>query len=314
MESSRKIYDNILCTQESTRVFYIQMAALLEQDPYFFQAYLEMLWNAEERKDHVLYKEILIHSLYHLKKVLFDAKARGKWFSKAEFKDIEALQFLLKIAREQVSFLHQEKYRLLFLEHIGKKYLKATHKKPLNNNGIYLKKLMDVDVSCIKQELNDSEPYWWQIETKRQEMISHHQHTHSIIIRYIQSPQITYNPVDGPHESISSSYVAKYARTHSLILQIAKDLGVGLGRVALVRMQPYSQAYRHCDNEPFLKGRNRYHLVISSGKINILESGNQKQSVSEGELWQFNNDVFHRAHNLSPVPRTHIIFDGYDLE
>ena len=63
----------------------------------------------------------------------------------------------------------------------------------------------------------------------------------------------------------------------------------------------------------YLKERDRYHLVLSCGERNLLESGNNRFNVKPGELWFFDNKVMHRAANLSDAPRVHIIFDGYGL-
>jgi hypothetical protein len=83
----------------------------------------------------------------------------------------------------------------------------------------------------------------------------------------------------------------------------------GLGRVVLVRLKPHSRVFRHYDGEAWLKGRNRYHLVIKSSQGSIMNSGSETKTFQEGDLFLFNNKVMHTAENHSDDWRIHAIFD-----
>lgn len=122
-----------------------------------------------------------------------------------------------------------------------------------------------------------------------------------------------YQPVDGIHESEEVFFSRQYPKTNALVTALAHELGLALGRVVLVRLPAHSQVYRHYDDEAYLQERDRYHLVLSCGDRNLLESGNNRFNVKPGELWFFDNKVMHRAVNPSDTPRVHIIFDGYPL-
>jgi hypothetical protein len=148
----------------------------------------------------------------------------------------------------------------------------------------------------------------------RQQTISHHQDTHAIVLRSLPTRAVEYTPVDGVHESEVTPFAKLCPLTHAWVLEWAQKLNIGLGRVALVKMAPFSQAYRHFDGEPFLVGRKRYHLVIACGERNIIESGDDVADARPGELWFYDNAVMHRSHNQSAIPRIHLIFDGWPLK
>lgn len=177
----------------------------------------------------------------------------------------------------------------------------------------HLKKIEDIDITRLLQELKSIAPYWWHIDTERKEQVLHHKHTWALVIRNRIYHERAYQPVDGVHESVPSEYASLCERTHACVLELAEKLDIGLGRVAVVKLDPYQQAYRHYDSEPYLRDRKRYHLVLAAGAHNILESGGEAVNARPGELWFFDNAVMHRAENRSPHSRVHIIFDGYPL-
>lgn len=311
-KNSREIYNDLLSQSIPNRIFYIKIAALLDSNPYFFSGYLEMLWNAEERGDKNLYNEILKHSLYIATPFFLNVTLRKQWLTYATKSDIEALVDLFKQGYESNSTTFFKKCLIKFIVwSIDHTLKQKTQEAPTSKK--FLKKVCEVKIADAKKEILGLNPYWWQVETKRQAMIIQHQHTHYIVIRDLISFNSDYTPKDGIHESIPTEYTNKFSCTNNLILDLAKKLNICLGRVAIVRMLPNSQVYRHFDCESHLEGRVRYHLVISSGTENELESGSEKENVYPGELWLFDNKALHRACNKSSVPRIHIIFDGYKL-
>lgn len=170
-----------------------------------------------------------------------------------------------------------------------------------------------VDIREVAAEVAGLAPHWWAVHTRRQESLDHHRHTQSILVRNRKAHERTYQPADGVHESEEMAFSRQYPKTNALVLSLAQELGLALGRVALVRLPAHSQVYRHYDDEAYLKERDRYHLVLSCGVHNVLESGNNRLNVKPGELWFFDNKVMHRAANLSGTPRVHVIFDVYWL-
>lgn len=313
---SRTTYEHLLCTQTDNRSFYIKIAALLDTDPYFFQGYLEMLWNAEERNDTLLYEDILRSSVKQAERLLRKHQLRVDWGRVATVADLDCLKEVFSIVTRHRGLSLPYRLRALVTITVLTKLLQPiTVQAPPEER--YLKKMQTLDkeeLQKLQQEITSLQPYWWQTETKRQQRISHHQHTHSFVVRRVPNQDISYVALEGVHESIPSEYAERFPGIHATVLRLADELGVALGRVAVVSMKPFAQAYRHTDNEPFLKDRTRYHIPLFCGENNILESGNQKVNVRPGEVWFFDNNVMHRAHNFSPVPRIHIIFDGYPLE
>lgn len=312
LKQSSRFYYDCLKIQGTTTAFYTKIALLLDVEPYFFPGYLEMLWNAEERRDTSLYNEVLQNTLIRINSLFLNRGLRKEWENQANQRDVEAVMEIISRALKSSSVSIFKKPWLWYLAKAGVVSLQP--KLPLDaSSGLYVKRIRTVDVSLAKEEVLKAAPYWWQVQTIRQESISHHQHTHAFVLRQIPKPSIEYTPVDGVHESVASIYGKNFPHTSKLIMQLAAELNIAVGRVAVVKMTPRAQAYRHCDNEPYLGGRLRFHLVLSCGESNVLESGDDKQNVAEGELLYFNNDVYHRAHNNSDQERIHVIFDGFPL-
>jgi hypothetical protein len=90
-------------------------------------------------------------------------------------------------------------------------------------------------------------------------------------------------------------------------------MNCGLGRVALIRLEPKKLAYRHTDTEIWLRGRTRYHLVIDAKPGNILFSGDEILEVENGQLLKYENKVMHKSYNESNAWRTHLVFDMFPL-
>jgi hypothetical protein len=88
------------------------------------------------------------------------------------------------------------------------------------------------------------------------------------------------------------------------------ELGGSLVQAMIARLNPGARIYPHIDSGQFYRGRDRYHLVISSPAGCWFRSGEEAVIMSEGELWWFNNALQHEVINLSPDrPRLHLIFD-----
>ncbi|MFT5036855.1 MAG: hypothetical protein ACI9VM_000420 [Candidatus Azotimanducaceae bacterium] len=308
----RSVYFDLLKKSLNTSEFYCAVAQILDQDSFFFPAYLEMLWRAEERGDHSMYRKLLflakqrLFAMYVNRDVQKNLKKR---WSKVEID--AALEIIDLIFLNSKRLFMQ--YPLLYTIKITLPSLfqECTVDEILVSDN-HLKLVANVDVSDLKKELSSLSLYWWQINTGRQEQISHHAATKMICLR--SGPEdVEYTPVDGVHESRIAAGGHKLKKLHAAIVELATELHIGLGRVGVVELAPQSQVYRHYDAEKHLVGRKRYHLVLQCGADNILSSGNETVTAKEGDVWFFDNKALHRAHNKSDTPRIHVIFDGYPL-
>lgn len=309
---SRQYFNNLLTAQLSNDVFYERLAVVLDSDPYFMPGYLEMLWNAEERNDADVYNAIITHVQKVLLHIYKEAHIRNELTLRWTNLEKAALKELVSILAKHPPLSHIKKiaYRLqLFF--VDELITPKTQISPTEARYLVCKKRIDIE--NIKKEIASLAPYWWQVNTKRREIVPHHRDTWSMFIRG-EYARKEYQAIDGVHESEPSIGASRCPITHEAILNLAKELNVGLGRVAIVMLKPGSQVFRHRDSEEHLIGRDRYHLVVKCGDHNILSSGTDTVHAREGELWFFDNKVMHRAHNKSSVWRIHIIFDGYPLD
>lgn len=310
---SRHIFENLLCTSLGNVEFYAEVSKLLDENPYFVRGYLELLWIAEEKKDFITYKEILDRCLRFSTKIYQSSTLRDQLSETWTDSDNEDLKEILLLAKERTSWRYFLKKVRLLLQIASIKGLIQVKTVRSPKDPRHLQLIKEIDSADLKAEVQRIAPYWWGMDTDRSDHIAHHRHTRSIFLRKRLTHQVEYKPIDGVHESVETPWVTLSPKLYQTVLTFAKDLNLGLGRVALVKMDPRSQVYRHYDSEEFLKKRKRYHFVLDCGEKNLLESGNNSFFVKEGQLWFFDNKVMHRAQNFSDQPRIHIIFDGYPL-
>lgn len=309
---SRHQYLALLRQRYSIIAFRGQLASILTNDPFFFPVHLEVFWLAEELGDTVLVSEILDDALSSIKKLLKSRKLQIQATNTWTTLEIDALGELMEIMkkrrRKRVSdlfFLHMASMALFTLIH--------PKTKLSTRESRYLKLLKTIDVKPLQKEIKNVPAAWWLVHPDRTEEISHHQHTHAIFLRRKMEESIPYKPVDGVHESVKTKIVELLPRLHKEIIVFAEEQNIALGRVAIVRVQPWAQVYRHFDSEEEYKTRHRYHLVLQAGGNNVLTSGDESVDAKPGEMWFFANKIYHRAHNKSSEPRIHVIFDGYPL-
>jgi len=309
---SRDVFDNLLCRSLFEPELLRHVATLLDQDPFFMQGHLEMLWSAGKKGHEGLYADILQAALASAAALYRGGELQLGTLAHWTSPDFESLREVLSIAL-RTKELSLWKRAGIFRQLRG--LSRATRLMPpaATSEQKYLVFQKMVDVRELAAEVDSIAPYWWGIHTRRQEALDHHRHTQSILVRNRKAHERAYQPADGVHESVEMDFSRQYPKTNALVLSLAQELGIALGRVALVKLPAHSQVYRHFDDEEYLKERDRYHLVLSCGERNLLESGNNRFNVKPGELWFFDNKVMHRAANPSDAPRLHIIFDGYGL-
>lgn len=309
---SRDIFENILCRNLSEPELLRDVATLLDQDPYFMRGHLEVLWSAQKKEHRGLYAEVLHGALASAAALYRGGTLEGDTLPHWALSDFESLREVLSLGLQNKA-LSLWRRAVIFRQLRG--LSRAMRSMPPADPGEqkYLVFQKTLDVREIAAEVNGAAPYWWGIQTRRQETLDPHRHTQSIVVRNRKVHERTYLAVDGVHESEETIFSRRYPGTNALVTALARELGLALGRVVLVKLPAHCQVYRHYDDDDFLKERDRYHVVLCCGEKNVLESGNNRFNVKPGELWFFDNKVMHRAVNPSSAPRIHIIFDGYPL-
>ena len=175
-------------------------------------------------------------------------------------------------------------------------------------------KLIDreIDVDPFVRELSDH-PYAWSLDTSRQESVSEHRETDTILIRG-QSEQAILDRDARANMAIRyvgrpTSFSPLFPRTSDFVDQLAKKMSGVLGRAVIVRLKPYGQVYQHTDSGLYYELRSRYHLVLKSVAGSRLRSGDEEVRMREGDLWWFENRIPHEAFNDSEEDRIHLIVD-----
>jgi len=173
------------------------------------------------------------------------------------------------------------------------------------------KMMKDIDVAPILQEI-EAKPENWLLDTKRSK-IGVQQHTNSILLR-----GAVYTPVPGANnvnimmdvqESATREISAHYPQLMHLLNQFAEHYGKGtLSRAMIVRLTPKQEVGRHWDSGYYYLCRDRYHLILQSAGSR-MECAGIRCTWNVGELWWFNNNLWHSAGNDGDEWRIHVIFD-----
>src|SRR5262245_54389978 len=186
------------------------------------------------------------------------------------------------------------------------------HNASLDRTLCHFGKIMNrIDVVPLLQEI-EAKPDNWLIDTRRNK-IGVQQHTTSILLR-----RAVYQPVPGAnnvnimmdvHEATTGELAAHYPRLMHFLDQFAAQYGKGtLSRVTLVRLTPKMEVGRHWDSGYYYLCRDRYHLVLQSAGSR-MECGGVRCVWNVGEVWWFNNNLWHSAGNEGDDWRIHVIFD-----
>ncbi|MEM6676816.1 MAG: aspartyl/asparaginyl beta-hydroxylase domain-containing protein, partial [Pseudomonadota bacterium] len=59
--------------------------------------------------------------------------------------------------------------------------------------------------------------------------------------------------------------------------------------------------------------RGLYHFVLRSSAGSWMRAGDEEVRMQEGQLWWFDNNQMHEAHNDGDQDRIHLIFDMLPL-
>jgi len=283
------------------------------KDQQYIPAQTELLWRAAELKENRVYKQIRGQLLGLLKKLASNqTHFTTTTTSYSLFELWHVYLAVTYVLREDCAFFERA---LLTILQTKLETKIATYQSGVSSPESQF--LYPVETFTknkdFAREYQKVPPGAWLIHTSRQKSISSHQDTRCIVVRTMGHEEETYQACDGAHESVSSYGADILPNLHDLTLTFARQNNYALGRVALVEMDPWSMSYRHFDSEIYLRGRKRFHFVVSAGEQNFLSCGDVIARVAPGELWFFENHVMHMAYNYCSTPRAHLIFDCYPL-
>ena len=299
-------YYQMLEGSYGTSQFYNRMISLIQSDPYLFAPYLEMIDYLEVGKLEEERRSLLESACRRAEQVLSDRMLLNEALQKWTKREGQILLDIIKKAEQSRAKLPGGFFAMRARRLNAR--LREAPARALQNLVLIRKQS---DLAAIREEIAQNE-ICWIYNTARQDAISFHKDTNSIALRMLPNKEKddeTFIAIDGPHESERTPLARLFPHTIGLIERFAADLEGGLGRVVLVRLKPRSMVYRHFDGEAWLRGRNRYHLVINSSSGSLMASGAEIKRFDEGDLFLFNNKVMHTAENSSPDWRIHAIFD-----
>ncbi len=165
-----------------------------------------------------------------------------------------------------------------------------------------------IDIGPLVAEVT-AQPELWLWDVSRQTKVKCQRETESIYLRAAVKPFPEGVSGNDVHPSRRTRLAARFPRTLGFCEAFAAREGGQLGRVTLVKLQPWGRVFPHIDKGAYYRIRDRYHLVLDSANGSPLTAGGETALLREGELWAFDNKQPHEAHNLSDRPRIHLIFD-----
>lgn len=149
----------------------------------------------------------------------------------------------------------------------------------------------------------------WDDATGRQDKIEVQREALAIPIRGLRKSAINGRKRRDVHESRWTSGSMKYPRVRAFLEAFAEEQGCLLGRAKIVSLPAGKRVYPHIDRGEYYRVRGRYHFVLRSTAGSWLKAEDEEVRMREGELWWFDNNKMHEAHNDGDQDRIHMIFD-----
>lgn len=149
----------------------------------------------------------------------------------------------------------------------------------------------------------------WAMVTGRQDKIAVQREALAIPLRGLRKTQIYGRKRSDVHESRWTSASEKFPHARAFLEETAAALDCALSRGKIVCLPAGRRVYPHIDRGQYYRLRGRYHLVLKSTAGSWLKAGDEEVRMREGELWWFDNDQMHEAHNDGDEDRIHMIFD-----
>ena len=149
----------------------------------------------------------------------------------------------------------------------------------------------------------------WANATGRQDKIAVQREALAIPLRGLRKSQLFGRKRRDVHESRWTSGSVAFPLARAFITDVAAELDADLSRGKIVCLPAGRKVYPHIDRGEYYRLRGRYHLILKSSAGSWMKAGDEEIRMKEGELWWFDNDQMHEAHNDGDEDRIHIIFD-----
>ncbi|MGF1554475.1 MAG: aspartyl/asparaginyl beta-hydroxylase domain-containing protein [Paracoccaceae bacterium] len=149
----------------------------------------------------------------------------------------------------------------------------------------------------------------WNAATGRQDKIAVQREALAIPLRGLKKSAIGERKRRDVHESRWTSGSIAYPVARRFLEDFAAEQDALLGRGKIVCLPAGKRVYPHIDRGEYYRARDRYHLVLRSTHGSWLRAADEEVRMGEGELWWFDNDQMHEAHNDGDEDRIHMIFD-----
>jgi len=167
-----------------------------------------------------------------------------------------------------------------------------------------------IEVDSLLKKLETMPELWNEITIRQEYSGSAHHDTETIFLR---GPK-TLTPEDyfGDLGSINYPAMKQLAsEIFPVIFPAMKKLKyTELGRMMIVKLKPHGVVDAHIDEGNYADHFSRFHIVLQTTKGAVMGVGDESCHMRAGECWWFNHKVLHAAHNMSDVPRIHLIFDA----
>ena len=149
----------------------------------------------------------------------------------------------------------------------------------------------------------------WAAVTGRQDKIAVQREALAIPMRGLRKSMILGRAKRDVHESRWTTGSIQFPKVRAFLEETAEKLNSSLGRAKIVCLPAGRRVYPHIDRGEYYRFRNRYHFILKSSLGSWLRAADEEIRMHEGELWWFDNDQMHEAHNDGSEDRIHIIFD-----
>ncbi len=138
---------------------------------------------------------------------------------------------------------------------------------------------------------------------------SPHHDTKAIFLRW--APHWTPESIFDSTESIDYPGAKQLPAHYALAYRICHMIGATeWGRVMVVKMKPGGRIDQHWDGGAYAHHFDRFHLCLQGDEGNRFTCDGATVAMLPGELWWFNHQLPHSAHNDSPNERIHLIIDA----
>ncbi|MEM6680433.1 MAG: aspartyl/asparaginyl beta-hydroxylase domain-containing protein, partial [Pseudomonadota bacterium] len=137
----------------------------------------------------------------------------------------------------------------------------------------------------------------WADATGRQDKIAVQREALAIPLRGLRKSMINGRKRRDVHESRWTSRAERYPLARAFLEQTAIDESCELGRAKIVCLEAGKRVYPHIDRGAYYHCRGLYHFVLRSSAGSWMRAGDEEVRMQEGQLWWFDNNQMHEAHN-----------------